>query len=147
MRQGKSQCFFVDGNNGVNRHKEYYQKNKEKMKFLQKTIEISIDKTSMQNEKKFVTKIVLKRSCSIVKTLLKLAKQGPDCVSVICNRCFYPKTVTEFKCEKYNLDVTNVIHPAAVNSTDYISKVCHNNFKKSRIPLQEVYNEYHIFLD
>ena len=28
----ESQCFFVDENNGINRHKEYYQKNKEKMK-------------------------------------------------------------------------------------------------------------------
>ena len=30
--KNESQCFFVDDNNGVNRHKEYYQKNKEKMK-------------------------------------------------------------------------------------------------------------------
>ena len=28
----ESQCFFVDENNGINRHKGCYQKNKEKMK-------------------------------------------------------------------------------------------------------------------
>ena len=31
--KNESQCFFV-GDSGVNRHKEYYQKNKEKMKNL-----------------------------------------------------------------------------------------------------------------
>ena len=29
--KNESQCFFVDDNNGVNRHKKHYQKNKEKL--------------------------------------------------------------------------------------------------------------------
>ena len=65
-----------------------------------------------------------KKGCSRVETFLKLAKQGPDCSCVVCNRCFCPRRVTEFKCDKYNLDLINVIHPVAVNSTDYICKTC-----------------------
>ena len=53
--------------------------------------------------------------------------------------------MTEFKCDKYNLDLTN-IHPVAVNSTDYICKTCHNSLKKSCIPVQAVCNKLHIFL-
>ena len=30
--KNESQCFFVDDNNGVNRHNECYQKNENKMK-------------------------------------------------------------------------------------------------------------------
>ena len=30
--KNESQCFFVDDNNSVNRHKKHYQKNKEKLK-------------------------------------------------------------------------------------------------------------------
>ena len=53
--------------------------------------------------------------------------------------------MTEFKCDKYNLDLTN-IHPVAVNSTDYICKTCHNSLKKSCIPVQAVCKKLHIFL-
>ena len=47
-----------------------------------------------------------KKGCSRVETFFKLAKQGPDYVCVVCNRCFYPRSVTEFKCDKYSLDIT-----------------------------------------
>ena len=50
--------------------------------------------------------------------------------------------MTEFKCSKYNLDLTSV----AVNSTDCICKTCHNSLKKSCIPVQTVCNKLHIFL-
>ena len=54
-------------------------------------------------------------------------------------------SVTEFKCDKYNLELTNIIHPVAVNSTDYICKTCHNSLKKSW-PVQTVCNKLHNFL-
>ena len=54
--------------------------------------------------------------------------------------------MTEFKCDKYNLDLTNVIHQVAANFTDYICKTCHNSLKKSCIPAQAVCNKLHIFL-
>ena len=46
------------------------------------------------------------KGCSRVETFFKLAKQRPDYVCVVCNRCFYPRSVTEFKCDKYSLDIT-----------------------------------------
>ena len=42
--------------------------------------------------------------------------------------------------------MTNINHPVAVNSTEYICKTCHNNLKKSCIPVQAVCNKLHIFL-
>ena len=54
--------------------------------------------------------------------------------------------MTELKYDKYNFDLTNIIHPVAVNSTDYICKTCHNSLKKSFIPMQAVCNKLHIFL-
>ena len=54
--------------------------------------------------------------------------------------------MTEFKSDKYNLDLTNINHPVAVNSTDYTCKTCHNNLKNSCIPVQVVCNKLHIFL-
>ena len=54
--------------------------------------------------------------------------------------------MTEFKCHKYNLDLTNIIHPVAVDFIDYICKTCHNSLKKSCIPLQTFCNKLHIFL-
>ena len=141
--KNESQWFFVDDNNGVNRHKEYYQKNKEKTKNSAKNYRnVSWENV---NAKRRIAKF-LKKGCSTVETFLKLAKQGPDCVCAVCNRCFYPRSVTEFKCDKYNLDLTNIIHPAAVNSTDYICKACNNILKKSCIPVQVVCNKFHIFL-
>ena len=68
-----------------------------------------------------------KKACSKVKTILKLAKQEPDCVCVVCNRFFYPRSIAEFKCDKYKLDLTNIIHPVALNSADYICKTCHSS--------------------
>ena len=104
-----------------------------------------IEKMSTQNEEKSIAKIDLKKGCSRLETFLKLAKQRPNCACVICNIYFYPRSVTEFKCDKYNLDLTN-IHPVAVNSTDYICKTCHNCLKKSCIPVQAVCKKLHIFL-
>ena len=91
-------------------------------------------------------RVFKKKGCSRVEAFLKLDKQGPDCVCVVCNRCLYPRSVTEFKCGKNNLDLTSIIHPVAVNSTDYICKTCHNSLKKSCIPVQTVCNKLHIFL-
>ena len=54
--------------------------------------------------------------------------------------------MAEFKCDKYNLDLTNIIHSVAVSSTDYIYKTCHNSLKKSCIPVQAVCNKLLIFL-
>ena len=50
------------------------------------------------------------------------------------------------KRRQYKLDLTNIIHSAAVKSTDYICRTCHNSIKKSCIPMQAVCNKLHIFL-
>ena len=104
------------------------------------------ENVNAKRREKYCKDRFLKKGCSKVETFLKLAKQRLDCVCVVCNRCFYPRSVTKFKCDKYNLDLTNIIHPVAVNSTDYICKTCHNSLKKSCIPVQAVCNKLHIFL-
>ena len=112
-----------------------------------KIMEMLIEKMSMQNEKKYIAKLFLrKKGCLRVETFLKLTKQWPDCVSVACNRCFYSRSVTDFKCDKCNHDLTNITHPVALNSTDYICKTCHNNRKKSCAPVQTVFNKLLVFL-
>ena len=35
-----------------------------------------------------------RRGCSRVETFFRLARQGPDCFCVVCNRCFYPRSLT-----------------------------------------------------
>ena len=66
---------------------------------------MQIEKMSVQNEEKSIAKIDLKKGCSKVETFLKLTKRGPDCICVVCDRCFYPRSMTEFKCDKYSLDL------------------------------------------
>ena len=47
------------------------------------------------------------------------------CVCVACSRCHYSRTAVEFNCSKYDLDLTNIIHTAAMNSKNYICKTFH----------------------
>ena len=89
--KNESQCFFVDDSNGVNRHKEYYQKNQEKMKNSAVNYRnANRENVNAKRREKYCKDRFKKKGCSRVKTFSKLAKQGPDCVCAICNGCFYP---------------------------------------------------------
>ena len=55
---------------------------------------------------------------------------------VVCNRCLYAKSVMEFQFNKYNLDLTVIIHKITKNDTTYICSTCHSYLKKSHITAQ-----------
>ena len=78
---------------------------------------------------------------------LKAIKEGPTFVCVVCNRCLYSRAVVEFKLDKYEFDLTNVLYKVSVNFKDYICKTCHKSLKKSHIPPQPVCNKLEINTD
>ena len=56
----------------------------------------------------------------------------------VCNRRLYSKAVVEFKLNKYDFDLTNVMYTVSVNFKYHIWKICHNSLKKSYILVQVV---------
>ena len=50
----------------------------------------------------------------------------------------------EFQFNKYNLDLTGIIHKVTKNDTTYIYNTCHSYFKKSHIPAQAICNKLQI---
>lgn len=53
-------------------------------------------------------------SVSRVDRFLQAAKKGPTCVCVVCNRCLYSRTVLEFKVDKHDFDLTNIVYKVNV---------------------------------
>ena len=51
----------------------------------------------------------------------------------------------EFQSNKYNLDLTSIIHKVTKNDATYISNTCHSYLKKSHIPAQAACNKLQIF--
>ena len=114
------------------RHKDYCNNNKKRIRG-----------NSKNNRKK--QKISSKNPQGRAKKFLHLAKRGPTFICVVCNRCLYARSVMEFQFNKYNLDLTGIIHKVTKNDTTYICNTCHSYLKKSHIAAQAVCNKLQIF--
>ena len=75
-----------------------------------------------------------KKSESRIHKFLKLSREGPTFVCIICNRCFYERSVQVVQSDKYALDVTEMAHPVVTSvGTTYVRKTRHLSLKKSEI--------------
>ena len=93
------------------RHKDYYNNSKKRIRG-----------NSKNNRKK--QKISLNNPQGRVEKFLHLAKRGPTFVCVVCNRCLYARSIMEFQFNKYNLDLTDVIHKVTKNEVTFICNTC-----------------------
>ena len=93
------------------RHKDYYNNSKKRIRG-----------NSKNNRKK--QKISLNNPQGRVETFLHLAKRGPTFICVVCNRCLYARSIMEFQFNKYNLDLTDVIHKVTKNEVTFICNTC-----------------------
>ena len=82
--------------------------------------------------------------CRIEK-FMKLSMEGPTFVCVICRRCLYFRTVTQFDPKKYDIAMADLVHQVSASQKSYICRNCHSSFKKSQIPAQTVSNMLNIF--
>ena len=80
-----------------------------------------------------------------VEKFLHSAKRGPTFICVAWNRCIYTRSVMEFQFNKYNFDLTAIIHKVTKEDITYICNTCHSYLKKSHIPAQAVCNKLQIF--
>ena len=80
-----------------------------------------------------------------VKKFLHFAKRGLTFICVVWNRCIYARSVMEFQFNKYNFDLTAIIHKVTKKDTAYICNTCHSYLKKSHIPAKAVCNKLQIF--
>ena len=55
------------------------------------------------------------KSESRIHKFLKLSREGPTFVCIICNRCFYARSVQVVQSNKYTLDVTELAHPVVAS--------------------------------
>ena len=69
----------------------------------------------------------------------------PIFICVVWNRCIYARSVMEFQFNKYNFDLTVIIHKVTKKDTTYICNTCHSYLKKSHIPAKAVCNRFQIF--
>ena len=57
----------------------------------------------------------------------------------------YARSLMEFQFNKYNFDLTAIIHKVTTKDTTYICNTCHSYLKKFHIPTQAVGNKLQIF--
>ena len=92
---------------------------------MQKFIKVSIVEKSIWSVGKDTravrwTKKSHSQNFSRVNKFLKLSKEGLTFLCVICNRCPYLKTMLEFKLNKYDLDLAEMVHKVFNNSRSYM---------------------------
>ena len=80
-----------------------------------------------------------------VERFLHFTKRGPTFICVVLNRRIYVSSMMEFQFNKYNFDLTAIIHKVTKKDTTYICNTCHSYLKKSHIPAQAVCNKLQIF--
>ena len=74
---------------------------------------------------------------SCVEKVNKLTKEGPVYVRIICNICFYAKSVLYFKAGRSDMDVPEI--ECKYNATkQFVCRTCTSHFKRSRISSETV---------
>ena len=76
----------------------------------------------------------------------KLVQEGPYYICVVCNRCFYRRSVILYSQEKVRLldeNSLNFVEPHKGHS--YIFKTCSTKIRKGHTPYQAVCNKLEIY--
>ena len=105
---------------------EYYLYNKERISQWCKDCYYNNKKRIRDNSEnnRKDQKISLNNPQGRVEKFLHLAKRGPTFICVVCNRCLYARSIMEFQFNKYNLDLTDVIHKVTKNEVTFICNTC-----------------------
>lgn len=86
------------------------------------------------------------KSESLTQKFLRLPREEPTSVCIVCNRCFCAKSVQAFQQNKYTLDLMELAYPAVISKgVNYIRTTYHLNLKKSISPTQAVSNKIEVF--
>ena len=87
----------------------------------------------------------VKRPDERIKLFSQLCKEGPVFVCVICNRCFYEKSIKKFNKDHYKLDNLDELIYNVNNIDMYICQTCDRHMRKQQIPVQAVWNKLGLF--
>ena len=76
---------------------------------------------------------------------MKLSKEGPTLLCVVCNRCRYFRTVVQFESKNYDIAMADLVHTVSDHQKSYICWAFHSSIKKSQISAQVVSNMLKVF--
>ena len=76
-------------------------------------------------------------------TSFYLGQEGPDYVSVCCNRLMYCKTIQEYKVTKYGKAPEEFVAPESQDK-QWICKTCHSALKRGVLPAQAKANNFEL---
>ena len=108
--------------------------------------EIIKKKRKMYHENKPKNDNPKNTSAERISNFLKLVREGPYYICVVCNRCHYYRSVVCFKPEAYDIDADNFyVELPSFDGKLYICHTCHQKLKKGEIPAQAVVNKLDVF--